>query len=105
MNLGFRGYTVGNSSTPPNINRVNTLPWTIQWHYVAGILCSGAREYNFLELGSQRSYVLSWQGEIVSGTFRQEVSAGQPSSRGNYAIIIFVVNSSKSSYIIYRYTI
>jgi hypothetical protein len=35
MTLGFRGYTVENASTPPNRTRVNTLPWTIQWHYVA----------------------------------------------------------------------
>jgi hypothetical protein len=77
---------------------------------VVGILGSGARESNFLELGSQRGSVPSWLGgnsfrQAVSGTFRQAVSAGQPSSsRGNSAIIIFVLNSSNSSYNIYRYT-
>jgi hypothetical protein len=36
MTPGFRGYTVGNASTPPNRTRVHTLQWNIQWHCVAG---------------------------------------------------------------------
>ena len=36
MTPGFKGYMVGNASTPPNRTRVHTLPWNIQWHYVAG---------------------------------------------------------------------
>jgi len=40
MTPGFRGYTVGNASTPFDRTRVNTISWTKQWNYVAGILSS-----------------------------------------------------------------
>jgi hypothetical protein len=64
---------------------------------VAGILGSGEKKSNFLELGSRRGYVPSWLGgnsfmQTVFRQFQQAVAVGQPpSSRGISLLLLFTI--------------